>query len=91
MEERDKLTQIGVEPLTKDNYEHWFNWVKNYLIAQDLWQVVDKENDKSVRPDDGMDQKEEYLTWQGRMLLLCTLFVFLVALMLYLYSKKLFA
>jgi hypothetical protein len=24
----------------KDNYENWCAWMKNYLLAQDLWDIV---------------------------------------------------
>ncbi|CAL9004426.1 unnamed protein product [Prunus brigantina] len=32
---------IVVDVLRKDNYEHWSALVKNYLLAQDLWDVVE--------------------------------------------------
>ncbi|XP_034203986.1 uncharacterized protein LOC117618520 isoform X4 [Prunus dulcis] len=32
---------IVVDVLSKDNYEHWSALVKNYLLAQDLWDVVE--------------------------------------------------
>ncbi|XP_021822528.1 uncharacterized protein LOC110763939 isoform X2 [Prunus avium] len=32
---------IVVEVLNKGNYEHWSALVKNYLLAQDLWDVVE--------------------------------------------------
>ena len=31
---------IVLELLRKDNYENWSDWMKNYLLAQDLWDIV---------------------------------------------------
>ncbi|ONI20789.1 hypothetical protein PRUPE_2G033800 [Prunus persica] len=39
---------IVVDVLSKDNYEHWSALVKNYLLAQDLWDVVEAETERPV-------------------------------------------
>jgi hypothetical protein len=31
---------IVLELLRKDNYENWSAWMKNYLLAHDLWDIV---------------------------------------------------
>jgi hypothetical protein len=31
---------IVLELLRKDNYANWCAWMKNYLLAQDLWDIV---------------------------------------------------
>ena len=31
---------IVLELLRKDNYANWSAWMKNYLLAQDLWDIV---------------------------------------------------
>ncbi|XP_020216816.2 uncharacterized protein LOC109800448 [Cajanus cajan] len=41
---------LVLEPLTRDNYENWSALVRNYLIGEDLWEVVAFVSEVSVKP-----------------------------------------
>jgi hypothetical protein len=36
----------------KDNYENWCAWMKNYLLAQDLWDIVQSTTEPPKPEDD---------------------------------------
>jgi hypothetical protein len=36
----------------KDNYENWCAWMKNYLLAQDLWDIVESTTEPPKLEDD---------------------------------------
>ncbi|XP_028758966.1 uncharacterized protein LOC114717908 [Neltuma alba] len=58
MEGRRNSNDIVAEPLTEDSSEDWFEWVKNYLISQDLWEVTNS----SARPDE--NHVEDFAKWR---------------------------
>lgn len=38
----NNFNDIVAEPLMVTNKNDWFEWVKNYLISQDLWKVTSR-------------------------------------------------
>ncbi|XP_028752533.1 uncharacterized protein LOC114712218 [Neltuma alba] len=58
MEGRRNFNDIVAEPLTEDSSEDCFEWVKNYLISDDLWELTNS----SVRPDE--NQVEDFAKWR---------------------------
>ena len=57
---RCAFNEIVAAPLTKENSEAWFEWVKNYLIARDLWEVVDGSYPRP--PED----EEDFVRWRKK-------------------------
>ncbi|XP_028770077.1 uncharacterized protein LOC114727542 [Neltuma alba] len=58
MEGRRNFNDIVAEPLTRNSSADWFEWVKNYLISRDLWEVTNN----SARPDE--DDLEGFPKWR---------------------------
>ncbi|XP_028770088.1 uncharacterized protein LOC114727552 [Neltuma alba] len=58
MEGRRNFNDIVAEPLTEDSSYEWFEWVENYLISQDLWEVTNN----SARPNE--IQVEDFAKWR---------------------------
>ncbi|KAF7820687.1 uncharacterized protein G2W53_026142 [Senna tora] len=66
--QRGRLTvysEIVAEALTKENCKYWFECVKNYLVAGDVWDVVDGSFSKPPNEDDE-DHKEGFMTWRKK-------------------------
>ncbi|KAL6135811.1 hypothetical protein ACLB2K_068036 [Fragaria x ananassa] len=53
---------IDLKGLTQDNYEHWSFWVRKYLLAEDLWDVV-QGTSEAPKPEDG-EGEAEYMAWR---------------------------
>ncbi|KAM5551095.1 hypothetical protein ABKV19_027467 [Rosa sericea] len=49
---------VNVNALNRYNYDHWFFWVETYLLAEDLWDVVEGTN-KPPKPED-----PEFKAWR---------------------------
>ncbi|KAI9121824.1 hypothetical protein K1719_007214 [Acacia pycnantha] len=60
MEESSNFKDIVAEPLTEETKEDWFEWVKNYLISQDLWKVTSR----SARPE--RYRVKDYARWRRK-------------------------
>ncbi|XP_028770075.1 uncharacterized protein LOC114727540 [Neltuma alba] len=58
MEGRRNFNDIVAEPLTRKSPGDWFEWVRNYLISQDLWEVTNN----SARPDE--NHLEDFAKWR---------------------------
>ncbi|XP_028770089.1 uncharacterized protein LOC114727553 [Neltuma alba] len=58
MEGSRNFNDIVAEPLTRNSSADWFEWVKNYLISRDLWEVTNS----SARPDE--DDLEDFAKWR---------------------------
>ncbi|XP_054825379.1 uncharacterized protein LOC129322935 [Prosopis cineraria] len=58
MAELPNFNEIVAERLTEKNKQDWFEWVKNYLISQDLWEVT---SGSSARPDENV---EDFARWR---------------------------
>jgi hypothetical protein len=43
---------IVLELLRNDNYANWCAWMKNYLLAQDLWDIVQSTTEPPKLEDD---------------------------------------
>ncbi|CAL8118464.1 unnamed protein product [Prunus armeniaca] len=56
---------IVVEVLNKDNYEHWSALVKNYLVAQDLWEVVEATAEPPT-PEQEAEADDQFKTWRKK-------------------------
>ncbi|KAH0981292.1 hypothetical protein GBA52_008469 [Prunus armeniaca] len=56
---------IVVEVLNKDNYEHWSALVKNYLVAQDLWEVVEATAEPP-KPEEEAEADDQFKTWRKK-------------------------
>lgn len=52
---------IVVDVLGKDNYEHWSPLVKNYLLAQDLWDVVEATAEPPVP-----EEADQFIAWRKK-------------------------
>ena len=66
---------IDLKALNQDNYEHWSFWVRKYLLAEDLWDVV-QGTSEAPKPEDG-EGEAEYMAWRknnGRALHVVTIF-----------------
>ncbi|KAL6139561.1 hypothetical protein ACLB2K_057865 [Fragaria x ananassa] len=53
---------IDLKALNQDNYEHWSFWVRKYLLAEDLWDVV-QGTSEPPKPEDG-EGEAEYMAWR---------------------------
>nr|XP_011468633.1 PREDICTED: uncharacterized protein LOC105349376 [Fragaria vesca subsp. vesca] len=51
---------IDLKALDQDNYEHWSFWVRKYLLAEDLWDVVQGTSE----PPELEDGEAEYMAWR---------------------------
>nr|POF14644.1 hypothetical protein CFP56_26745 [Quercus suber] len=51
---------IILEVLRKDNYANWSVCVKNYLLSQDLWDIVEE----TTEPPKEKDDKDEFKRWR---------------------------
>ncbi|XP_028770086.1 uncharacterized protein LOC114727551 [Neltuma alba] len=58
MEGSRNFNDIVAEPLTRNSSADWFEWVKNYLISRDLWEVTNS----SAKPDE--DDLEGFPKWR---------------------------
>ncbi|CAL8118526.1 unnamed protein product [Prunus armeniaca] len=56
---------IVVEVLNKDNYEHWSALVKNYLVAQDLWEVVEATAEPP-KPEQEAEADDQFKAWRKK-------------------------
>ncbi|BFG21042.1 hypothetical protein CerSpe_073160 [Prunus speciosa] len=56
---------IVVEFLNKDNYEHWSALVKNYLVAQDLWEVVEATAEPP-KPEEEAEADDHFKAWRKK-------------------------
>lgn len=52
------IHEIVVEPLSKENLLFWSEWVRNYLIARDLWEVIDGTFERLPEED------EDFVRWR---------------------------
>jgi hypothetical protein len=52
MEIKEGLSVAVLEVLDKDNYETWSVQVKTYLMAQDLWEIVEATTESPKQEDD---------------------------------------
>nr|XP_011467784.1 PREDICTED: uncharacterized protein LOC105352410 [Fragaria vesca subsp. vesca]XP_011467785.1 PREDICTED: uncharacterized protein LOC105352410 [Fragaria vesca subsp. vesca] len=55
-------TVIDLEALDQDNYEHWSYWVRKYLLAENLWDVV-QGTSEPPKLEDG-EGEAEYMAWR---------------------------
>lgn len=58
----ENSAMINLKPLNKDNYEHWSFWVRKYLLAEYLWDVV-QGTSEAPKPEDG-EGEAEYMAWR---------------------------
>ena len=49
---------IVLQLLGSNNYENWSAWMKNYLLAQDLWDIVDSTTEPPKPESDAVGFKE---------------------------------
>ncbi|VVA39988.1 PREDICTED: ankyrin [Prunus dulcis] len=56
---------IVVEVLNKDNYEHWSALVTNYLVAQDLWEVVEATAEPP-KPEQEAEVDDQFKAWRKK-------------------------
>ncbi|KAF7820583.1 ankyrin repeat-containing protein NPR4-like isoform X1 [Senna tora] len=56
--------KIVAKSLTKKNCKYWFECVKNYLIARDVWDVIDGTIPKP--PEDDENCKEDFVSWRKK-------------------------
>ncbi|BFG21070.1 hypothetical protein CerSpe_073440 [Prunus speciosa] len=54
-----------VELLDSSNYVDWSVWVKTYLLAQDLWDVVEKEEEYDD-DDDEEEADDKFKAWREK-------------------------
>ncbi|XP_059438951.1 uncharacterized protein LOC132171599 [Corylus avellana] len=52
MEIKDGLSAAVLEVLDKDNYVVWSARVKTYLMAQDLWEIIEETTEPPKQADD---------------------------------------
>ncbi|XP_021617973.1 uncharacterized protein LOC110619784 isoform X1 [Manihot esculenta] len=71
-------TSIVPQNLTTHNYENWRIWMKNYLLAHDLWDIVEATTESPL------PEQAEFKEWQKKnaaalyaIHILCSLDVFL--------------
>ncbi|KAB1226734.1 hypothetical protein CJ030_MR1G007877 [Morella rubra] len=57
MEAKATLCKTALEVLDKDNYISWSVQVKTYLMAQDLWDVIEVATESSKEKDDEANRK----------------------------------
>ncbi|CAK7339104.1 unnamed protein product [Dovyalis caffra] len=55
---------IVPETLRHGNYDSWSAWMKNYLLAQDLWDLI--ESPSGTEPPNQEVAKEEYKAWRKK-------------------------
>ncbi|XP_062175686.1 ankyrin repeat-containing protein NPR4-like isoform X2 [Alnus glutinosa] len=50
-------SSIVLQLLTNENYENWKAWMKNYLLAHDLWDIVEATTEPPKPEDDVVEFK----------------------------------
>ncbi|KAF5442037.1 hypothetical protein F2P56_036949 [Juglans regia] len=51
--------------LGKENYENWSSCIKNYLLAQDLWDIIETSMEPPCKPEDD-DHEVEFKAWRKK-------------------------
>ncbi|KAM7262872.1 hypothetical protein ACFE04_000555 [Oxalis oulophora] len=54
---------MSLEKLRNDNYENWSVCVRNYLIANDLWDIIESETDD---PPPEIEHEVEFKAWRKK-------------------------
>ncbi|KAL6289342.1 hypothetical protein ACE6H2_006852 [Prunus campanulata] len=55
-----------VELLDSSNYVDWSVWVKTYLLAQDLWDVVEKEEEYDDEEEEEEEADDNFKAWREK-------------------------
>lgn len=64
MDLNGRATGLGIELLTKTNYKVWRSCIESYLVGEDLWQVVSRDN--ATAPANNVENAEALKHWTER-------------------------
>lgn len=59
---RYAFNEIVAEPLTKEHSEAWFECIRCYLMARDMWEVIDGTFERPQEEDE--NHNENYVRWK---------------------------